>query len=70
MQIPFNYLSALKGSKLKAVYWSNENFWIDIITDRIRSMGEGNVFTGVCHSVLGCTPPLIAPPPVDAPPLQ
>ena len=26
---------------------------IDIVTDRIRSLGEGNVFTGVCHSVHG-----------------
>ena len=32
-----------------------------LITDRIWSMGEGNVFTGVCYS--GCTPP-----PVDVPP--
>ena len=36
---------------------------VPFITDRIRSMGEGNVFTGACHSVYrggvhpGCTPP-------------
>ena len=24
---------------------------VSVFTDRIRSMGEGNVFTRVCHSV-------------------
>ena len=49
-----------------------------IVTDRIWSVGEGNVFIGVCHSVdrgrvhrgsdasPRCTPPIQ----VDAPPLQ
>ena len=47
---------------------------LGFITDRIWSMGESNLFTGVCHSVhpgtpsSGCTPssPVDAlPPPVD-----
>ena len=40
-----------------------------LITDRIRSIGECYVFTGVCHSVhnWGVYTPLNTPPPPDAP---
>ena len=48
-----------------------------IFTDRIQGMGEGNVFTGVCHSVHSLplhadhpsrqTPPPCKPPPCKPP---
>ena len=43
--------SNLQWVRLQGARTYNENCFFCIFTDRIRSMGEGNVFTGVCHSV-------------------
>ena len=38
-----------RARTLRATWW-NFHYHIYIITDRMRSMVEGTVFTGVCHS--------------------
>ena len=49
MQIP-PFREKLEGVTIKFV--SDKRLEsILLLTDRIRSMGEGSVFTGVCHSV-------------------
>ena len=42
--------------------------YTNVITDRIRSIGEGNVFTGVCHSVRKGPSIYADPPPCRPPP--